>query len=122
MNLPKTGSEALEAVATRRRQLSNDDRLSWLMIPLQAFPACDDEQIRETASVGYGRIVGLVHAASGRSPDELARFLADGTHHQILTAMHVTTRHERPGWVRLLEPSRRETPSTEPRPQHRGGP
>ncbi len=102
MNLPKTGSEALEAVATRRRQLSNDDRLT-LMIQLQAFAACDDEQIRETASVGYGRIVGLVHAASGASPDELARFLADGTHHQILTAMHVTTRHERPGWVRLLE-------------------
>ena len=106
----KTGSEALGAVVARRRQLSNDDRVT-MMIQLQAFAACDDEQIREVASVGYGRIVGLVHAASGASPDELARFLADGTHDQILPAMHVTTRHERPGWARLLEGSGGENAS-----------
>ena len=98
----KTGSDALEAVATTRRRLNNDDRVTT-MIQLQAFAACDDEEIREAASVGYGRIVEFVQAASDASPNELARFLADGAHHRILAAMHMTTGLDRPAWARLLE-------------------
>ena len=94
----KTGSEALEAVAATRRRLSHEDRVT-MMIQLQAFAACDDEEVREATSVGYGRIVEFVRAASDARPNELARFLADGTHHRILAAMHMTNGRDRPAWA-----------------------
>jgi AcrR family transcriptional regulator len=96
------GSEALEAVAATRGRLGNDERVT-MMIQLQAFAACDDEEVREATSAGYGRIVEFVHAASDASPNELARFLGDVTHHRILAAMHMTTGPDRPEWARLLE-------------------
>jgi AcrR family transcriptional regulator len=98
----KTAGEALEAVAATRTRLSKDDRVTML-IQLQAFAACDDEEVRAAASLGYGRIVEFVQAVSDASPNELARFLADGTHHRILAAMHMTTGPDRPAWARLLE-------------------
>jgi len=102
----RTGSEALAAIAATRARLTRDDRTT-MMIQLQAFAACDDEDVRETASTGYGRIVEFVQAVSNASPPELARFLADGTHHRILAAMHLTTGRNRPAWARLLEESGR---------------
>lgn len=78
------------------------------MIQLQAFAASDDDQVRKAASVGYGRIIEFVHAVSDASPTELARFLADDTHHRILAAMHMTTGPNRPAWARLLQEGRRK--------------
>ena len=77
-----------------------------LMIQMQAFAACDDEEIRKVASVGYGRIVEFVQAASDASPDELARFLADDSQHRILAALHMTSGPNRPAWARLLQEGR----------------
>ena len=94
----KTGSDALEAVAATRRRLSHDERVT-MMIQLQAFAACDDDEVRKATSVGYGRIVEFVRAASDARPNELARFLADGTHHRILAAMHMTNGRDRPAWA-----------------------
>jgi hypothetical protein len=34
---------------------------------------------------------------------ELARFLADGTHHRIPAARHMTTGRDRPAWALLLD-------------------
>ena len=110
----RTGNEALEAVAATHRLLSNDDRVT-MMIQLQAFAACDDERVRQAVSVGYGRIVEFVQAASDATPNELARFLADGTHHQILAAMQMTPDRHGPMWTRLLEKDGRKAPGTEPR-------
>ncbi len=103
----KTGNEALEAVAATRRRLSSDERVT-MMIQLQAFAACDDDEVRKVASVGCGRIVEFVQAASNASPNELARFVSDGNLHRILTAMHMTTGPNRPAWARLLDEGRRK--------------
>jgi hypothetical protein len=48
-----------------------DDDRATMMIQLQAFAACDDEEVRDATSAGQGRIVGFVQAASGASPNEL---------------------------------------------------
>jgi AcrR family transcriptional regulator len=98
----KTGNDALQAIQAMHRWLSRHDRVTE-MIQLQAFAACHDDGVREAASGGYGRIVEFLLAASDASATDLARSLADGSHHRILAAMHMTTGSNRPAWARLLE-------------------
>lgn len=84
----KNGTEALEAIASAGRLIASDDRV-MLMIQLQAFAACDDDEIRIVVSVGYGRIVELAQRVSGATPVELAVFTAYGMQLRALAAMRL---------------------------------
>ena len=75
-----------------------------MMIQMQAFAACDDEEIRKVASVGYGRIVEFVQAASDAWHQTSSHgFSRTTAQHRILAALHMTSGPNRPAWARLLE-------------------
>jgi AcrR family transcriptional regulator len=97
----KTGNDALEAIRATHRWLSRHDRVTG-MIQLQAFAACDDDEVRAVVATGYGRIVEFVRSASDQTPAELARFMAYGTQRRALAALQVTSGRGLPKWAQLL--------------------
>jgi AcrR family transcriptional regulator len=96
----KSGEEAYTAIASAHERLIRNDRV-LLMEQLQAFAACDDDEVREVVVLGYGGLVEFVRAASGASPERLARLFGYGLLHRVFAAMELTS-GSRPRWARLL--------------------
>jgi AcrR family transcriptional regulator len=51
---------------------------SLLLIQLQAYAACGDDEVREVVRHRYGQLYELVRELSGASRDELTQFFASG--------------------------------------------
>jgi AcrR family transcriptional regulator len=96
------GEEALSAMGQAYvEQLQNDPvRLRGQM---QAYAACDDPDLREVVSQGYGDLVSYVERVSGLPPADVARFFATGMLMNVFASMNQFGDHAEPWAQRLLE-------------------
>jgi AcrR family transcriptional regulator len=95
------GEEALQAMGQAYMQLLQTDR-TRLKAQMQAYAACDDNDICEVVANGFGDLVAYVERVSGLPSEDVARFFANGMLLNVLSAMQA---HDGPDpWaVRLLE-------------------
>ena len=97
----KRGKEALDAMgkAYVERLLTERKRLQ---LQMQAYAACDDEEVGEVVRQGYGDLVTYVERVSGLPPEDVASFFAKGMLLNVLATMKA---HDGSGpWAqRLIE-------------------
>jgi AcrR family transcriptional regulator len=96
------GEEALRAMGEAyKQQLLNDPvRLRGQM---QAYAACDDPDLRDVVSQGYGDLVTYVERVSGLPPAEVSRFFSIGMLMNVFASMSQFGDHAEPWAQRLLE-------------------
>ena len=96
------GEEALQAMGEAyKQQLLNDPvRLRGQM---QAYAACDDPDLRDVVSQGYGDLVTYVERVSGLPPAEVSRFFSIGMLMNVFASMNQFGDHAEPWAQRLLE-------------------
>src|SRR4051794_28643368 len=70
-----------------------------LLIQLQGYAACDDDEVRETASTGYASLWALVERLSGAGEDEVRAFFATGMLLNVAAAMELPQIAGDPGWA-----------------------
>ncbi|HET7573260.1 MAG TPA: TetR/AcrR family transcriptional regulator [Gaiellaceae bacterium] len=93
------GEEALHAIGTAyiAELTSNRTRLKAQM---QAYAACDDDEICAVVRDGYGDLVAYVQRVSGLPAEDVSRFFATGMLLNVLSAMDVHDGSE--SWARML--------------------
>jgi len=106
--------ERLRATFTRAAaDASDDDRLEamgrayvelladreMLLLQLQGYAACDDPDVRRTASGGYAELWELVERLSGAPEDEVRAFFATGMLLNMAAAMDLPQIAGDPGWA-----------------------
>jgi AcrR family transcriptional regulator len=84
--------EALNAMGRAYGQLLRDR--TELLAQLQAYAACEEEEIRATVRRGYADLYRFVASVSGVDEDELRRFFALGMLMNVVAAMDLTSLHE----------------------------
>ncbi len=95
----KRGADALEAMGHAYVEMLSTNRVR-LKAQMQAYAACDDEEIRAVVRNGYGDLVAYVQRVSGLPAEEVSRFFATGMLLNVLASMGV---HESPEpWARFL--------------------
>ena len=95
------GTEAvLAAMGKAYQQLLADRRL--LLMQMQAYVACDDEEIRAVVREEMMRLVTFVQSASGASDDTVCEWLAYGMLMNVVAATDLATVDT--AWARLLCP------------------
>ena len=97
----KTGEAALRAISKAYHEtvLADPPRLQAQM---QAYAACDDDEVREVCRRGYGRLVEHVEAVSGFPSEEVRSFFAVGMLLNVIASMQLMDAKEK--WAgRLLE-------------------
>ena len=97
----KRGEDALEAMGNAYVERLLVDR-TRLLLQMQAYAACDDEEIREVVRQGYGDLVAYVERVSGLPPDRVTAFCAQGMLINVMSAMGLKDSDE-PWARRLLE-------------------
>src|SRR3954465_1570835 len=70
-----------------------------LLLQLQGYAACDDDEVRATASDGYAELWQLVERLSGASEDEVRAFFAPGRLLNMAAAMDLPQIAGDPGWA-----------------------
>jgi AcrR family transcriptional regulator len=94
----KRGQEALMAMGQAyRAELSDRVRL---LAQLQAYAACDDEDVRRAVQRGYGDLYEFVERASGADDRQVRDFFAFGMLMNVMAAMDVPSMDA--GWARRL--------------------
>jgi AcrR family transcriptional regulator len=83
----KTGEEALDAMGMAYVGLLEDRRR--LRSQMQAYADCDDEEVREIVSAGYGELVGFVEQVSGLEPERIRNFFAFGMLLNVFASMNL---------------------------------
>ena len=73
----KRGEEALEAMGNAYVERLLVDR-TRLLLQMQAYAACDDEEIRDVVRQGYGDLVAYVERVTGLEPKAVSAFFARG--------------------------------------------
>ena len=73
-----------------------DDR-SLLLMQMQAYAACDDEEIRDVVRDEMLRLVNFVQSASGAPEAAIREWLAYGMLMNVVAAMDLTERRRRLG-------------------------
>jgi AcrR family transcriptional regulator len=63
-----------------------DDR-RWLLVQLQAYAACGDEEVRDVVRRRYAELYELVRELTGANVDELREFFAKGMLLNVAAAM-----------------------------------
>jgi AcrR family transcriptional regulator len=63
---------------------------SLLMMQLQAYVACEDEEVRDVVRDEFVRLVRFVQSASGAGDDELREWLSQGMLMNVAAAMDLT--------------------------------
>lgn len=97
----KRGTEALHAMAEGYvNELLAGDRVR-LKAQMQAYAACEDDEINEVVRNGYGDLVAYVERVSGLPAEALARFFSTGMLLNVLAAMRVRSDSTEP-WANLL--------------------
>jgi AcrR family transcriptional regulator len=94
----KRGEDALHAMGEAYMQLLADR--SRLRAQMQAYAACDDQDIREVVRNGYGDLVAYVERVSGLPPAEVSRFFATGMLLNVIASMDLYESPE--GWSQRL--------------------
>jgi AcrR family transcriptional regulator len=70
---------------------------------MQAYAACDDPELREVVSQGYGDLVAYVERVSGLPQADVTRFFANGMLINVFASMNQFGDHADPWAQRLLE-------------------
>ncbi len=94
----RTGEDALRAMGDAYFELLRDR--TRLLCQMQAFAACEDDDVRAVVRRGFGEIVELVERASGGSEADVARFVAVGMLLNVVAAMGVADGSE--PWARRV--------------------
>jgi AcrR family transcriptional regulator len=82
----KRGEQALEAMGNAYVERLHVDRMR-LLLQMQAYAACDDEEICSVVRQGYGDLVAYVERVSGLEPRVVARFFAQGMLLNVFASM-----------------------------------
>jgi AcrR family transcriptional regulator len=105
--------ERLRETFTRAAEAADGDRLQamgrayvdlladreMLLLQLQGYAACDDDEVRETSSTGYADLWALVERLSGAPEEEVRAFFATGMLLNVAAAMELPQIAGEPGWA-----------------------
>jgi AcrR family transcriptional regulator len=94
------GEEALHAIGAAYMEQLETDR-TWLRAQMQAYAACEDEEIRAVVRAGFGDLVAYVRRVSGADGPTIWQFFATGMLLNVLASMYVTVDPE-PWMTQLL--------------------
>ena len=97
----KRGKEALEAMGKAYVERLLTDR-KRLQLQMQAYAACEDEEVCEVVRQGYGDLVAYVERVSGLESKGVATFFAQGMLLNVFASMGVFVEREEPWAQRLL--------------------
>jgi len=89
--------DRLEAMGKAYVELLADREM--LLLQLQGYAACDDPEVRATASDGYAELWQLVARLSGAPADEVRAFFATGMLLNMAAAMDLPQIAGDPGWA-----------------------
>jgi AcrR family transcriptional regulator len=94
------GEEALRAMGRAYvDELVSGDRVR-LRAQMQAYVACEDEEICAVVRAGYGDLVAYAQRVSGEPAEQITRFFASGMLLNVLASMQVHDGSEQ--WAKLL--------------------
>jgi AcrR family transcriptional regulator len=94
----KQGEEALQAMGDAYHALLQDR--DWLLLQLQAYAACGDDDVRELVRRRYAALYELVGELSGAQDMVLHDFFAQGMLMNVAAAMDLPQLAERDeGWL-----------------------
>jgi len=97
----KRGEEALGAIGNAyMAEVLEGDRVA-LKAQMQAYAACDDEEICEVVRNGFGDLVAYVERVSGLPADAVSDFFATGMLLNVLASMRLH-RERRESWAQRL--------------------
>jgi AcrR family transcriptional regulator len=96
----KRGEEALKAMGDAYVENLLSDR-TRLRAQMQAYAACDDQEICELVRNGYGDLVAYVERVSGLPAEDVSRFFSIGMLLNVFASMNLMERPE-PWSERLL--------------------
>ena len=94
----RTGEEALKAIGERYMEMLADRTM--LLGQMQAYAACDDQEICDAVRRGYGNLFVLVELVSGLPAEALADFFARGMLLNVFAAMNLLESDEE--WAQRL--------------------
>jgi len=97
----KRGQEALEAMGNAYVERLLVDR-TRLLLQMQAYAACDDEEICQVVRQGYGDLVAYVERVSGLEPKAISAFFAQGMLLNVFASMGLFVEQAEPWADRLL--------------------
>jgi AcrR family transcriptional regulator len=89
--LDAMGAAYVEMLGTQR---------DLLMLQLQAYAACDDEEVRDRVRSGYARLVAHVERLSGATPEEIDEFFRYGMWLNVAAALGVEDLSAGCDWMR----------------------
>ena len=100
------GGDALQAMGKAYTELLADREM--LLLQLQTYAACDDPEVRATASAGYAELWQLVSRLSGAPEDDVRAVFATGMLLNVAAAMDLPQIVGDPHWAleHLRGPSR----------------
>ena len=93
------GEDALKAMGEAYVAMVTGDR-TMLLAQMQAYAACDDPDVREAMTTGYGRLHLFVETVSGADQETVARWFAQGMLLNVVAAMDIWGTRE--PWARRL--------------------
>lgn len=96
----RTGEAALEAMGDAYGELIADR--TFLLLQLQSYAACDDEEVRAASRRGFRDIWYTIERLSGLDPQQVRNFYAGGMLLNVVAAMQLEQVDER--WARLACP------------------
>jgi len=82
----KRGQAALEAMGDAYVNELLPDR-TRLRAQMQAYAACEDDEVREVVRNGYGDLVAYAERVSGLPPEAIGRFFATGMLLNVIASM-----------------------------------
>ncbi len=95
------GHEALHAMGEAYAEMVITDR-TRLLSQMQAYAACDDDEIRAAMRRGYGQLHLFVETVSGLPPADVSRWFSQGMLLNVIAAMDLH-RDPEPWAQRLIE-------------------
>ena len=96
----KRGEEALEAMGNAYTTELLPDR-TFLRAQMQAYAACEDDEIREVVRNGYGDLVAYAERVSDLPAEAIGRFFATGMLLNVIASMGLQNLEE-PWAARLV--------------------
>jgi len=106
----RSGDEALDAMGDAYGELITDR--TFLLLQLQAYAACDDEDVRAATRRGFRDVWYTVERLSGADVDAIRQFYAAGMLWNVITAMQLEDVDER--WAQLVCQQGRGTAPAKP--------
>jgi AcrR family transcriptional regulator len=96
------GEDVLMSVGRAYFESLADDR-DLLLLQLQAYAACEEEEIRTAVRLLYARIIARARQLSGADDDRLDEFFRGGMWLNVAAALGVDDLEEKENWVRAIE-------------------